>query len=605
VINLNRVGAHFEGDRVRFGIYLPGLEEEACVHLKAKLSHVSDFAWQHILNCPLSYVDNNDNYPFYEGKINLADRKKGLYRYQYQISKNNTSYPRWASDPFATRTAAGHRSAVLNDHQEEKVILPHFDIPKVTDLVVYECNISEYNRTFEGFIRKLDYIEALGFNAIEFMPLTNVLETIRWGYIPLNLFAPDERFGTPTDFKKLIKACHEREIAVILDMVYNHISGRFGYNVIYEQTGVENPITGEFGKPFLGLSDIDYKKQFARDFIFSVNCYYLAEFGVDGFRYDYTPGYFDGVHVGNLGLSNLLWKTLQYAKSIGRPNIIQCIEHLEGNPVEVFNKTYANACWYEDLRANTENHFTKGNLNENIIRLLDLDAQDYNQQLENQQENILKSPFVYLENHDHSRLISYFPDRAEHNDYFGENQGNRYTSWYLTQPYVIALFTGQGTPMIHNGQEFGENYILPKEGIQRVLNFRFLRWENTEDKPGYNLLHLYQHLITLRKKYPSLRSRGPNSFWYYDHYNPQTGSIDDFRPPNGIYFYKRQTNKEIVIVALNFTNQDIVVPHPFPAVGTWQDLLHGSTVTNTPQNPCPETVIPSNYGRIYHLKEQA
>jgi len=174
------------------------------------------------------------------------------------------------------------------------------------------------------------------------MPLTNIVETYRWGYIPLNFFAPDERFGTPNDLRKLVKACHERGIAVIMDVVYNHISGRFGYNVIYNQIGVENPIVGTFGKSFGGLPDVDYSKQFAREFIFSVNRYYLDEFGVDGFRYDFTPGYFDGVHMGNVGLSHLLWSTREYAKSIGRPNIIQCIEHLENNPVEVFNKTYAN-----------------------------------------------------------------------------------------------------------------------------------------------------------------------------------------------------------------------------------------------------------------------
>jgi len=145
----------------------------------------------------------------------------------------------------------------------------------------------------------------------------------------------------------------------------------------------------------------------------------------------------------------------------------------------------------------------------------------------------------------------------------------------LTQPYVIALFTGQGTPMIHQGQEFGENYIVPEVGIDRVLNFRFLRWENTEDLPGRMLLRLYQRLISLRKKYPSLRSRGPNSFWYYNRYDPQNGGVGDYRPPTGIYFYKRQAGSEAVLVALNFTSQELSAPHPFPAVGLWQDLLHG------------------------------
>ncbi|MFX1476413.1 MAG: alpha-amylase family glycosyl hydrolase, partial [Promethearchaeota archaeon] len=562
MIDLSRVGAQLDGNCVRFGIYLPGVGEEESICLTAKVSHTNDFAWEKVIDCIFQYKDSRDGYPFHEGKLDLSGRKKGLYRYQYEIGKNDTVYPRWASDPFARRAAAGHRSAFLYG-DEEKVSVPSFDIPPVTELIVYECSVSEYNRTFNGFIRKLDYLEALGINAVEFMPLTNVFETYRWGYVPLNLYAPDERFGTPNDLRNLVKACHERGIAVILDVVYNHISGRFGYSVIYDQIGVENPVTGKFGRSFGGLPDVDYSKQFTREFIFSVNRYYLDEFGVDGFRYDFTPGYFDGVHIGNVGLSHLLWSTRRYAKSIGRPNIIQCIEHLENDPLEVFNKTYANACWYEDLRTGAENRFAKGNLDESLIRLLDLDARGYKLRFESGGDDLAKSPFVYVETHDHSRLICYFPPRAPQEDYFGESQGDRYESWYLTQPYAIALFTGQGTPMIHHGQEFGENYIVPEAGIDRVLNFRFLRWENTEDLPGRMLLRLYQRLISLRKKYPSLRSRGSNSFWYYDQYDPQTGDVGDYHPPTGIYFYKRQAGSEVVLVALNFTSQELSVPHPF------------------------------------------
>lgn len=252
MIDLSRVGAYLDGDCVRFGIYLPGLGEEESICLTAKVSHVSDFAWEKIIDCPLQYEDSRDGYPFYEGNLDLSGRKKGLYRYQYEIGKDDAVYSRWASDPFARRTAAGHRSAFLYG-DEEKVSVPPFDIPPVTELIVYECSVSEYNRTFEGFIRNLDYLEALGINAVEFMPLTNVVETYRWGYVPLNLFAPDERFGTPNDLRKLVKACHERGIAVIMDVVYNHISGRFGYNVIYDQIGVENPITGYSASRSMGF----------------------------------------------------------------------------------------------------------------------------------------------------------------------------------------------------------------------------------------------------------------------------------------------------------------------------------------------------------------
>lgn len=111
MIDLSRVGAHLEGDSVLFGMYLPGLEEEQSVRLTAKISHVSDVAWENTFDCPLEYKDTRDGYPFHQGKLDLNGRKTGLYRYQYQISKDGSPFPRWASDPFATRTVAGHRSA--------------------------------------------------------------------------------------------------------------------------------------------------------------------------------------------------------------------------------------------------------------------------------------------------------------------------------------------------------------------------------------------------------------------------------------------------------------------------------------------------------------
>ena len=122
MIDLFRVGAQLDGDNIRFGIYLPDIEKEDEISLTAKISHVSDFAWENTLDCSLNYLDNQDGYSFYEGQLDLTGQKKGLYRYQYEVHKKDTIYPRWASDPFAKLTAAGHRSAFLYD-QEEKVKL--------------------------------------------------------------------------------------------------------------------------------------------------------------------------------------------------------------------------------------------------------------------------------------------------------------------------------------------------------------------------------------------------------------------------------------------------------------------------------------------------
>lgn len=106
IIDLLCVDAHLAGDSVRFGLYLPGLEKEGDIHLNAKVSYVSDFAWKNITDCPLKYKDKRDGYPFYKGELDLSGRKEGAYRYQYEIGRGDTAYPRWISGSFATLIAA-------------------------------------------------------------------------------------------------------------------------------------------------------------------------------------------------------------------------------------------------------------------------------------------------------------------------------------------------------------------------------------------------------------------------------------------------------------------------------------------------------------------
>jgi hypothetical protein len=82
-------------------------------------------------------------------------------------------------------------------------------------MVVYELNVREFNRDFQGVVTQLDYLWVLGVNTLELMPVTNVREDVEWGYTPLGYFAPDERLGGVQGMKQLVNACHQRRIAVI------------------------------------------------------------------------------------------------------------------------------------------------------------------------------------------------------------------------------------------------------------------------------------------------------------------------------------------------------------------------------------------------------
>ncbi|MEZ4634307.1 MAG: alpha-amylase family glycosyl hydrolase [Caldilineaceae bacterium] len=81
---------------------------------------------------------------------------------------------------------------------------------------------------FGGFldvIDRLDYLVELGINAIELMPVQQFPGESSWGYNPVFYFAPARSYGSPDDLMQLVDACHRRGIAVILDVVFNHVWG--------------------------------------------------------------------------------------------------------------------------------------------------------------------------------------------------------------------------------------------------------------------------------------------------------------------------------------------------------------------------------------------
>ena len=106
----------------------------------------------------------------------------------------------------------------------------NFKRPDKKNLIIYEVWVYDYTtgdtgRTFKALRKKLDYIQNLGVNAIELMPISEFEGNVSWGYNPTLYFAVDKAYGKADDLKALIDECHKRGIAVILDMVFNHTKG--------------------------------------------------------------------------------------------------------------------------------------------------------------------------------------------------------------------------------------------------------------------------------------------------------------------------------------------------------------------------------------------
>ena len=172
----------------------------------------------------------------------------------------------------------------------------NFKRPNKENLIIYEAWVYDYTaaRTFKGLMNRLDYIQNLGVNAIELMPVSEFEGNISWGYNPTLYFAVDKTYGKPEDLKALIDECHKRGIAVILDMVFNHTKGMnpmaklypYGNDLQYNPWFSTNPPEGDNGYGEEWNHDFGpAHEMFTRAF-----AYWLKEYKIDGYRLDLRHG---------------------------------------------------------------------------------------------------------------------------------------------------------------------------------------------------------------------------------------------------------------------------------------------------------------------------
>jgi maltooligosyltrehalose trehalohydrolase len=100
-----------------------------------------------------------------------------------------------------------------------------------SNLVIYEMHVGSYTEegTYRAAIERIGELKDLGFTAIELLPLAQSPGKWNWGYDGVNLFAPRNTFGSPAELREFIDACHQQGIAVLLDVVYNHLGPEGNY----------------------------------------------------------------------------------------------------------------------------------------------------------------------------------------------------------------------------------------------------------------------------------------------------------------------------------------------------------------------------------------
>ncbi len=627
MIDLNEVGASASfnaagNPELRVGLYLPGVRASDRFSVVVRVIHTADrfdpavptkdvdLAWQpgHTLDLWTATVPLTPASSSHLGQ-------EGIYLYRFQLfwtppGGSKQLVTAWFPDPFARSTDIGRLSAVRLSHSAPSFVWTDnsYRTPDLDDLIVYEMQVEEFNDSFDGVTDRLTYLQSLGVNCLELMPVMSSKLDFDWGYGPLNYFAPSPRLGGGDSLKRLVNAAHGQGMAVILDVVYEHVDPMFAYFRVYQDiadtTGTPkpaSPMIRGFNKYGFGPAT-DFDQDFTREFFLLANKMWLDEYHADGFRYDEVSDWYEGTRAA--GYRDLTEQTYRHSLTIPRfqraansySRIIQAAEAL-GKARQILRETFSNAAWQDELLNKAEDMIKWRYANADIAHLLDTRFSGYpdTKTVVDASGNSVEmpvAPFQYVETHDHSPLIVWAGTEGE-----GPLPEGDRDQFYRTQPYAIALYTCQGVPMLWEGQEIADNYNLPDNGLARVHLRRDLHWEYFYDTNGSALIRLYRRLGQLRRTLRCLRSR--ESFYYFQQ------SLQG----NQVIAYHRHAPaaggqaEEFAMVLLNFGDSAGTIRVPFPKAGTWHEMIdkefRDQTVNVGSDGAVQTIIVPSNYGMIF------
>jgi len=428
--------------------------------------------------------------------------------------------------------------------------------PENENLVIYETLIRDFteDQTYLSLLGKLDYLDSLGINVIELMPINEFEGNLSWGYNPAYYFAVDKYYGSPDDLRTFVNECHNRGIAVVADVVYNHAFGSNGMARMYLENGNPSSQNPWFNRtaPHTDYSwgyDFDHESEHTKYFMDRANHYWMEEYHIDGFRFDFTRGFTNKSGGSGPYDSNRINVLKRMADKIWEknPDTYVILEHLvDSNDEMKVLADYGMLLW--------------GNMNH-----------DYNEAAMGYSSNLTWGFYesrswnepnlvTYMESHDEERLMY-------KNLQFGNSYGNydvqELAQALQRQKLVNAFFlTLPGPKMIWQFGELGYDYSINYDGR---LGEKPLRWDYYEDANRRNLYDTVKELIKLRNTYDVFTNKNTSSNLSL------SGTIKQI---------KMTGSKNIHIVG-NFGVNQQTTSLSFVHGGTWNDFFSGDTIDVT------------------------
>lgn len=584
-------------DSLAFKIFAPGKKE---IHL------VGDFNnWKKEDAYRMKADDTNT---FFIKIGNLDDRKE--YICQYLIDGKIR-----IGDPYATKTSdpldhyissATYPNMLSYPSQAENEIamvvsttankynwqVNNFVVEDPTNLTIYELLFRDFtgngsgNGNVKKALEKLPYLKELGVNAIELLPFSEFEGNNSWGYNPSYYFAPDKAYGTPDDYKKFIDECHKNGIAVIMDMVLNHAYGQCPMARMYVDANWKMPADNPYfnaespNQAYSWGYDFNHKSPYTEQFTDSVAAYWMSEYKVDGFRYDFTKGFtntpgdgwaYDASRIQILKrMASEVWKR--------KSDALVVMEHLADNKEETELANYGIYLW--------------GNMNYNFNEA----TMGYGEENENKDDknsplkgNVTWSSYkargwakptlvAYMESHDEERLMY-------KNEQYGAAKGTYNvkeipTGLERVGAAAAIYMTIPGPKMIWQFGELGYDKGIDSNGGRTAPKPTGWYLEGDEDR--MKLHNVYAKLIKLKKE------------------NTAEFMTTDFVidvTKNYKQVLLKGANKYVCTIAnLGMTTQTATVN--FGKAGTWTDQFSDETITTTAPGTMSIALKPGEF-RVY------
>ncbi|MEO1401678.1 MAG: malto-oligosyltrehalose trehalohydrolase [Cyanobacteria bacterium J06635_1] len=308
-----RLGANYLGNqRCEFTVWAPPLE-------KVEL-HLTEAAPQ-----GNAHPMTRDERGYWQ--ITLEGIQPGT-RYRYRLN-GDKSWP----DPASYYQPEGVHgaSAVVNHGRFEWHDDDWQNVP-LADYIIYELHVGTFTPagTFEAAIERLDHLVSLGITAVEIMPVAQFPGDRNWGYDGACPFAVQNAYGGPDGLKRLVDACHQRGLAVILDVVYNHFGPEGNY------TGLYGPyMTDRYRTPWgIAVNFDDAFSDGVRHYFLSNALYWFEHYHIDALRLDAIHAIYDfgAKHF----LAELAAATATLGQTLARP--LYLIAESDLNDVRIIRK---------------------------------------------------------------------------------------------------------------------------------------------------------------------------------------------------------------------------------------------------------------------------